>query len=180
MTPATHNARTIRPALQGDQLKLSNADLLARGYPPRPDPTVSPARHARWLRQVSQPFAAVNPTRVPHPGVSFAKSHPALKLEAPTLPLPPPHPALKLKSPTLPLPPPLVRSIFNSNSGTWSGAYLSNPNGQFYSIQADWNAPGVFGLPYGPGYSAVAEWIGLDNSGTDLYQAGTDSECFNF
>jgi Peptidase A4 family len=164
MASASPRARNIRPALTGDQLKLSNTDLLARGYPPRPDPAVSPSRHARWLRQVSQPFAAVDPTRIPHPGVSFAKSHPALKLMAPTLPLPPP----------------VAHSMFNSNSGIWSGAYLSNPNGQFYSIQADWNVPGVFGLPNGPGYSAVAEWIGLDSSGTDLYQAGTDSECFNF
>lgn len=24
----------------------------------------------------------------------------------------------------------------------------------------------------------MAEWVGLDNSGTDLYQSGTDSECY--
>ncbi len=173
MASASPKTRTIRPALTGDQLRLSNADLLALGYPPRPDPVVSPSRHARWLRQVSRPFAAVNPTRIPHPGVSFGKSYPSISFTKS-------HPGLKLMAPTLPLPPPLVHSMFNSNSGTWSGAFLSNPNGQFYSIQADWNAPGVIGLPFGPGYSAVAEWIGLDSSGTDLYQAGTDSECFNF
>ena len=80
-------------------------------------------------------------------------------------------------SPTLPLPPPLVRPMFNSNSGIWSGASLTNPTKEFCAIQADWTVPGVFALPGAPGYSAAAEWIGLDNSGTDLYQSGTDSEC---
>ena len=32
--------------------------------------------------------------------------------------------------------------------------------------------------PGAPPYSAAAEWVGLDNSGTDLFQSGTDSECW--
>ena len=178
-------AGKLRPALEGDPMALSNQELLTRGYPPRPDPKHSPSRYARWHRLVSEPFTAVTPRLVPHPEVSFAHPHPALaSVNAPTLPLPPPrshpHPALTLAAPTLPLPPPLMRPMFNANSNSWSGAYLNNPINQFCSIQADWPVPGVFALPGAPLYSAAAEWIGLDNSGTDLYQSGTDSECVYF
>ncbi len=83
-------------------------------------------------------------------------------------------------SPTLPLPPPMALAMFNSNSNIWSGATYTNPAAQYFWIEADWNVPGAFSVPGSPPYSAVAEWIGLDNSGTDLFQAGTDSECWVF
>ena len=155
-------------ALAGDDLTLPAKQLVQRGFPPRPDPVKAPARYARWLRRVSNPVVAVTPRKVPHPGVRFAK--PKVRTD-----LPP-----RLESPTLPLPPPIVRSAFNSNFNTWSGAYLTRPIAQFFLIQADWNVPGVF--PVGEflqPYSAVAEWIGLDDSGTDLYQSGTDSELWS-
>jgi hypothetical protein len=119
----------------------------------------------------------VTPKKVAHPGVRFTKP--------PTVRPPPPRPA----SPSLPLPPPIMpapmmrspmtRSMFNSNWNTWSGAYLTRPNSQFFWIEADWKVPGVFNFS-NQLYSAAAEWIGLDNSGTDLYQSGTDSECWFF
>jgi hypothetical protein len=46
----------LREPLTGDPMALSNHELVARRYPPRPDPARYPARYARWLRQVSQPF----------------------------------------------------------------------------------------------------------------------------
>ncbi|HEY6971983.1 MAG TPA: G1 family glutamic endopeptidase [Candidatus Angelobacter sp.] len=153
---------TLRPALEGDPLKPSNKELLEAGYPPRPDPGKSPVRYARWLKRVSRPFTSVTPRRVPHPDVSFTRRQ-----------LPP-----VLRSPTLPLPPPAARSMFNTNLSTWSGAYLTNPAAQFFLIEADWNVPGVAALLDSPPYSAAAEWVGLDNSGTDLFQSGTDSECW--
>lgn len=154
---------TVHPPLEGDPLAPSNQELVSRGYPPRPDPAASPARYARWLRKVSQPFTRVNPRKVSHPEVSFSRSEPRAEIF----------------SPTLPLPPPFAHAMFNANSNIWSGAVLNNPVGQFFWIEADWRVPGVFALSGGPGYSAVAEWVGLDNSGTDLFQAGTDSECWN-
>jgi len=158
--PGSHG--TVRPPLSGDYLALSNKELVARGYPPRPDPVTAPARYARWRRKVATPFTLVKPRMTPHPGVSFSRPQ-----------LPP-----QLFSPTLPLPPPVARSIFNQNWDTWSGAYLTKPTGQFFSIQADWKVPGVFPQSDSPPYSAVAEWIGLDSSSTDLYQSGSDSECW--
>jgi hypothetical protein len=171
---------TQRPALEGDPLALSNRELITRGYPPRPDPIKSPARYARWHRIVSRPYKAVNTRLESHPDVSFSRLLTPGRVNAPTLPLPPPRSALALASPTIPLPPPLLRSLFNGNSNSWSGAYLNQPINQFSHIQADWLVPAVFAFPGAPAYSAAAEWIGLDSSGTDLYQSGTDSECIYF
>jgi hypothetical protein len=70
--------------------------------------------------------------------------------------------------------------MFNGNSDNWSGAFLAQPINQFSHIQADWFVPGVFASPGAPSYSAAAVWIGFDDSGTDLYQSGTDSECVFF
>jgi hypothetical protein len=82
----------------------------------------------------------------------------------------------QLMSPTLPLPPPMAATLFNNSNNIWSGAYYTQPVAQFFWIQADWNVPGVYATSDSPPYSAAAEWVGLDNSGTDLYQSGTDSE----
>ncbi len=169
---------TLRPPLESDPMALPARELIARGYPPRPDPVRSPARYARWLSRVSQPFTAVPPRLVSHPEVSFAHPAPAMPRD---VSFARPHPAPpQLMAPTLPLPPPLLRPMFNSNSGIWSGAYLTRPVAQFFYIQGDWQVPGVFAIPgFSPPYSAAAEWVGLDNSGTDLYQSGTDSECWD-
>ena len=155
-----------RPALTGDPMALSAQALIAQGYPPRPDPAKHPVRYARWLRQVSRPVTQVTPHQVPHPSVRFAR----------TTTRPKPHAAEF--SPTLPLPPPFAAAKFNANFSNWSGAYLTRPNGQFDQIQADWTVPGVASINPQIFYSAAAEWIGLDNSGTDLYQSGSDSECW--
>jgi hypothetical protein len=69
-----------RAPLQGDPMTLSNRELMALAYPPRPDPVKTPPRYARWLRRVSRPFTAVNPRKVPHPDITFGRS----KLSQPT------------------------------------------------------------------------------------------------
>jgi hypothetical protein len=172
---------STHPPLAGDPLAPTNRELISRGYPPRPDPVAAPGRYARWLKKVSRPITRVNPKKVARPDVSFARAKTRAEAFSPTLPVPPPATGkhrVEVFSPTLPLPPPLVRPMFNNNSLTWSGAQLTNPVGQFFWIQADWPVPGVFAFPGSPPYSAAAEWVGLDNSATDLFQSGTDSECW--
>jgi hypothetical protein len=177
---ASHASARAIPSLEGDPLAATNRELISRGYPPRPDPAARPAHYARWLKKVSRPTTRVNPKKTGHSEVSFARAKNRAEVLSPTLPLPPPRKSrIEIFAPTLPLPPPLMRPMFNSNSTTWSGAQLTNPVGQFFWIEAEWRVPGVAALPGGPGYSAVAEWVGLDNSGTDLFQSGTDSECWN-
>jgi hypothetical protein len=105
-----------------------------------------------------------------HPDVTFARQGIANEGVRRDLPL-------VLGSPTLPLPPTIAGTLFNSNSNIWSGAILTQPANQFDSIIAEWVVPRVYAEPNSPSYSAVAKWVGLDNSGTDLFQSGTDSEC---
>ena len=174
---AASPAGSLRPALEGDPMALSNQELLARGFPRRPDPNRSPGPYARWQRIVTRPYTVVSSRRVPHPGVSFSSAPRTLREESPTLPLPPPHPALTLGVPAIELPRHLIRAMFNSSSSIWSGATLTKPITEFCAIQADWNVPAVIAFGDAPIYSAAAEWIGLDNSATDLFQSGTDSEC---
>jgi hypothetical protein len=47
------------PALTGDPLRPSQAELRAAGYPPRPDPLLAPAGYNRWLDHVSRPIKHV-------------------------------------------------------------------------------------------------------------------------
>jgi Peptidase A4 family len=154
----------VRPPLSGDPMALSNAELVARGYPPRPDPHASPTRYARWLRNVSRSFTRIDTRLVSHPDYGRSKGARG----------PSGRPAMPSKTAQA-----LPEAKANINFYNWTGAYFTNPVGQFFSIQAEWPAPTVFALPGGPIFSAMVEWIGLDNAGGDLYQSGTGSECYN-
>jgi peptidase A4-like protein len=151
-----------RPPLGGDPLALTNAELVARGYPPRPDHERSPAQYTRWLKDVSRPFTRINTRRVAHPDYGRSKGNRA-----------PDGQVASMQDGAAP-----AESKANINFYNWTGAYFTNPTGQFASIQAEWNTPLVFSLPSGPAFSAMVEWIGLDNAAGDLYQAGTGSECY--
>lgn len=79
--------------LSGDLMALADQELVARGYPPRPDPGEHPALFAHWVKRVSRPFVQVSPRRVAHPRVGSAHSAAALDrkrtqptVESPTLP----------------------------------------------------------------------------------------------
>lgn len=161
--PASMTAREDQqpslPPLRQELMTVENSELIAQGYPPRPDPATAPARYARWLRIVSRPWTVVSKRLIPRPDVAFG-----------------PRPALR--TPTLPLPPPIAQSMFNSNADSWSGAEYTQPFAQFFHIQAAWNVPGVLaGAPGSPLYSAAAAWIGL--TADKLYQSGSDSEAYN-
>jgi hypothetical protein len=154
----------VRPALAGDPTVLSNAELVARGYPPRPNPERSPARYARWLKNVSRPFTKIDTRLVAHPDYGRSKGARGPVGKATTIGRAAPVAA---------------GSQANINFFNWTGAYFTNPVGQFFSIQAEWPTPAVFALPTGPIFSAMVEWVGLDNAAGDLYQAGTGSECYS-
>lgn len=158
----------VRPPLEGDPLALTNAELVAKGYPPRPDPEKSAAQYARWLKNVSRSFTRVD-TRRAHPDYSRSKGNRA-----------PEGVIAALSGKAAPMLNAAGGSKANINFSNWTGAYFTNPIGQFASIQAEWNTPLVFALPGGPAFSAMVEWIGLDSAAGDLYQPGTGSECYNF
>jgi hypothetical protein len=50
---------TVRPPLSADPTTVSQADLRAGGYPPRPDPFHQPTDYARWLQWISIPGTVV-------------------------------------------------------------------------------------------------------------------------
>lgn len=145
---------TLSPALGLQAESLTNAELVARGYPPRPDQTQAPGAYAQWRKIVSRQFIAVDPKRVSHPEIRH--------------------------SPTLPLPPPRVKYANSLSFSNWSGAYMTNPDVKYWDVQADWVFPAVQDVPSWIGYAAAAEWVGIDNAGNDLVQSGTDSEAYDY
>jgi len=170
----------LTPALLEDPRDLSNGELVSRGYPPRPSPDAPAASRERWRQLVSKSYRRVGPERTEHPDVRFTKLTDPETVMSPTLPLPPPSErevATKLIRSILPYPRQLAESIFNGSSSTWSGAYLDQPAGEFYVVEADWRVPRVFPNPIA--YSAAAEWVGLGSGPSDLLQSGTDSESFS-
>jgi hypothetical protein len=58
---------TPRPALSGDPSVPTQTELLARGFPPRPDKTANPTAYKQWLEIVSSPSTLVSPHGKPHP-----------------------------------------------------------------------------------------------------------------
>lgn len=48
-----------RPALVGDPMTFSQAELISNGYPPRPDPVASPDAYKTWSEAASRPLTIV-------------------------------------------------------------------------------------------------------------------------
>jgi hypothetical protein len=160
----------VRPPLAGDPMVPSNIELTRNGYPPRPDPAKSPADYARWLKNVSRSYTRINPRQVAHPEYGEVKRGPVDESYA----------SQQRSGPSLVRPQAVEPGTDNSANSRWCGAYYRHPTNEFDYIHADWVVPVVFDLPKGPRLSAVVQWIGLDNAGQDLYQAGTGSECLTF
>jgi hypothetical protein len=55
VVPAPKGSK-VRPGLTDEAARqFSDDEILARGYPPRPDPSEAPADYAKWLANVAQP-----------------------------------------------------------------------------------------------------------------------------
>ena len=55
---------TPRPALTADPAILTTAELVAKGFPPKPDPIATPEAYQTWLKIVSEPATIVPPRSV--------------------------------------------------------------------------------------------------------------------
>jgi len=181
-TAVATRTNRVRPALTADPAGLTNSQLIAQGYPPRPDPKRWPARYARWRRLASQAFDIVNPKTVSHETVRFGQHHATAPESAPRVaaPLRNQESALAALRHLVPHAQQLEQALFNASSGNWSGAYFTNPTNEFFLVEADWTVPTVVGGASVPPYSAVAQWVGLGNSPNDLFQSGSDSECSTY
>jgi hypothetical protein len=151
---AATNARlgyTVRPALTGDPMALSNAQLVKLKYPLRPDPQKAPGAYARWLKAVSKPATFIPPKTVNVEG----RYHGPAKISA--------------DAGTTP-----------RQSANWSGYALYGGVNQraFVWIQGDWNVPSLVGGESGENGSGTfsALWIRLDGEGetNDVVMDGTE------
>lgn len=66
---SNHKVGTLRPALTGDPMSYTAAELFAQGYGTRPDPVAMPAAYAAWVDSVSVPVTMV-PSRAVPSGIS--------------------------------------------------------------------------------------------------------------
>jgi len=57
----------LRPALTGDPTTPTNNELVAAGYPPRPDPDHAPREYQSWIDDVSRPMIRVSSKLAKHP-----------------------------------------------------------------------------------------------------------------
>jgi hypothetical protein len=158
----------VRPALSEEEsLRLTNDELLQRGYPPRPDPRQAPLAFSRWQKMVSRPATFVEPKTVPNPDVSHGLSIPDDSLATPSV----------ISAGTTP-----------QNSNNWSGFQLIASPGTYNLVYGSWRVPLIL-LPeqvgqnfFGPvdvsTYSAF--WIGIDGNpsfgASDLIQCGTEQD----
>lgn len=64
--PAPYETAGLKhlPAPDKDPRSMTNAEIAARGYPPRPDSTQLPAQYAKWEAMVRSSPAVLNPVRV--------------------------------------------------------------------------------------------------------------------
>jgi hypothetical protein len=56
-----------RPPLTGDPTTIPQSELIAKGYPLRPDPNLAPDKYQSWLSQASRPVVVVPPHLVARP-----------------------------------------------------------------------------------------------------------------
>jgi hypothetical protein len=165
--PPRQGGVSVRPALMVEEaLRLSNNELLQRGYPPRPD-AKSGEPFRTWLRIVSVPATRVEPHIVTNTGVSHGLIQRATG-----------------GSPASGSPVADIARVGNI-SYNWSGFELRG--GPFQWVYGDWHVPGIYvgETPPSGSITAIAdysaEWVGIDGDGTsDLVQAGTEQDLTTF
>jgi hypothetical protein len=137
-SPLPKPVGTIRPALCGDQLNLSNQDLIRAGYPIRPDPKEAPGAYRAWLEVVSRPTTVVVPQTVARPDVNFGAVTHTNNWSGIQL-----------------------REAFQASpSGSTAPSFTSDP---YDLVMGEWRVPYVDLGVVEPGHDAAAMWIGLDD-----------------
>jgi hypothetical protein len=144
--PAAHGSRRVRPALTGDATRPAQAELVAAGYPPRPDPSTGPGAYAAWLRAVSQETTLTTAHMVERPERAFAG---AGSVTAPAASAP-------------------------ATAPNWSGFAAVTQSA--LSVVGEWSVPYLIAYRGGLApVQDASMWIGLDGwANNDVLQAGTE------
>ena len=161
VAPAPSNAATnsrlgytVRPALTGDPMALSNQQLVKLKYPMRPDPEKAPGAYASWLKDVSKPATLIPPKTVNVGG----RYHDPAKISAD---------AARISAD--------AGTVQNAQAN-WSGyvLYAGVNQSPFVWIEGDWNVPGLISGEDGT-TTTSSLGIGLDGyGGTHGVYTGTE------
>ena len=158
--------RKVRPALTGDPMLLSNAELFAQGLPAPARPQSSAGRVALWLQAVSKPATFVKPTLVTGSRIHGTPAAAATKVCIACGVFPPPSPQ----------PPP--PTTLQATSPNWSGFVIDDYG--YAMVMANWTVPST-SAPDSNTWDYTAEWIGLDGwLGRDVLQDGTEQDAYNW
>ena len=143
----------IRPALSDEAArKLSDEDIIAQGYPPRPHDTESPEAYIKWLGRVSRPITILPPHSVSRSDISH--------------------------SPRNVIAGPYTSTNWSGFVAQGPAGSYSMVAGDWSVPPVSADTKGVPPTYWGPScYSSV--WVGLDgNTTNDLVQAGTEQDAF--
>ena len=146
----------VRPALTDEAARqLSDEDIIAQGYAPRPNAAESPEAYAKWFDRVSRPMTILPPHSVKRSDISHL----------PRTTIPGPNTSTNWSGFVAQSSPGSYRSV----AGEWT---VPSVFGQV-KIVDEGRLPTVVTGP--PTYSAL--WIGMDGNTTDdLVQAGTEQD----
>ena len=146
----------IRPALTDEAARqLSDEDIVAQGYPPRPNPAESQEAYARWLVRVSRPISILPP--------HFAQRSDVL--HSPRISTAGPNTSENWSGFVAQSSPGSYRMV----GGEWNVPAVTGEADIVYESRL------ITILPGPPTYSAL--WVGLDgNTTNDLVQAGTEQD----
>jgi Peptidase A4 family len=137
-------------------IDLSDSDVLARGYPPRPDSRQAPEAFRAWRRVVSVPAIRVESALIAHPELRAG----AARLQA----------GLQENTTNW--------SGFELRGPQRHGVFGPVHPFAYDMVMGEWIVPSPLhsAIPAATTYSTL--WVGLDGDGiADLWQAGTEQDC---
>jgi hypothetical protein len=168
--PARRSPGVVRAPLTEDALSLTDAELVARGFPPPPNREPSSPAFAHWLAQAKTPALEMTP----HPRPARPRLVPSGgRVEgsgSPSQPTPQvgPHGARALE--------PYTASPTTETA--WSG-YIAEPNYATWEATGSWVVPSITNSSQS---SAMGEWVGVGgwfDGDMGLIQAGTSGQTYS-
>ena len=147
--PYARAGKPVLPVLDVDPMSLDEATLMARGYPPRPDPVKAPAQYAKWRDLTQRAPTVITPHVV----------NDATRVHGPARGA--------------------VDDNGTGTSNNWSGYVITTPPSapEYAEIFGEWVVPQAYAQGGFSSWHHSTLWVGIDGWGTpDVVQAGTDQD----
>jgi hypothetical protein len=147
--PYLKTGKPTLAVLDVDPMSIDSDEVLARGYPPRPDPNQAPGQYASWLAFVSSGATQITPHLIVDPSREHGPARITRTLDG------------------------------AGSSNNWSGYVITTPAtaSKYAWIYGEWNVPRAYAESgfYSSDHSTM--WVGIDGWGTpDVVQDGTDQD----